>query len=52
MEQNLEKYWGKIEEVFNKEVVFTDCPIDPAPFQLVERTSLLKVIVSTNKLVV
>ncbi|KAK8738710.1 hypothetical protein OTU49_017422 [Cherax quadricarinatus] len=31
------------EEELNKEVDFSKCHIDPAPFQLVERTSLLKV---------
>lgn len=31
------------EEVYNEVVDFSLCPIDPSPFQLVERTSLLKV---------
>lgn len=31
------------EEELSKEVDFSKCHIDPAPFQLVERTSLLKV---------
>ncbi|XP_037076161.1 chloride channel protein 2-like [Pollicipes pollicipes] len=36
-----QKLWE--EEELDKEVNFDDCKIDPAPFQLVERTSLLKV---------
>ncbi|XP_043199053.1 chloride channel protein 2-like [Amphibalanus amphitrite] len=36
-----QKLWE--EEELDKEVNFEDCKIDPAPFQLVERTSLLKV---------
>ena len=31
------------EDQLNSVVDFTGCPIDPAPFQLVERTTLLKV---------
>ncbi|XP_059489334.1 chloride channel protein 2 isoform X2 [Neocloeon triangulifer] len=36
-----QKLWEEAE--LRKEVEFDKCPIDPAPFQLVERTSLLKV---------
>ncbi|MCL4144075.1 UNVERIFIED_CONTAM: hypothetical protein GTU68_037373, partial [Idotea baltica] len=36
-----QKLWE--EEELEKEVEFAECHIDPAPFQLVERTSLLKV---------
>jgi hypothetical protein len=36
-----QKQWE--EEELRKSVVFDKCPVDPAPFQLVERTSLLKV---------
>ncbi|KAF4533368.1 hypothetical protein B566_EDAN002766 [Ephemera danica] len=36
-----QKQWE--EEELRKSVVFEKCPVDPAPFQLVERTSLLKV---------
>jgi len=36
-----QKQWEEAE--LRKEVEFEKCPIDPAPFQLVERTSLLKV---------
>ena len=32
------------EVVFAEEVDFSQCHVDPSPFQLVERTSLLKVI--------
>jgi len=31
------------EELLNKPINFAGCQIDPAPFQLVERTSLYKV---------
>lgn len=36
-----QKQWEDTE--LEEEVDFTQCQIDPAPFQLVERTSLLKV---------
>lgn len=36
-----QKQWE--EEEMNKDVNFEKCHIDPAPFQLVEKTSLLKV---------
>lgn len=36
-----QKQWE--EEEMNQSVSFEQCHIDPAPFQLVERTSLLKV---------
>lgn len=35
--------WEEEEEELYKKVDFSVCHIDPAPFQLVERTSLLKV---------
>ncbi|XP_069991900.1 chloride channel protein 2-like isoform X1 [Penaeus vannamei] len=41
MTQEEQRRWE--EEELNKEVDFSKCHIDPAPFQLVERTSLLKV---------
>lgn len=34
-------------EILDKEVDYDLCQIDPAPFQLVERTSLLKVLTFT-----
>lgn len=43
MEITLEEQRRWEEEELNKEVDFSKCHIDPAPFQLVERTSLLKV---------
>lgn len=36
-----QKQWE--EEEMNQQVNFEQCHIDPAPFQLVEKTSLLKV---------
>lgn len=36
-----QKQWE--EEEMNQKVNFDECHIDPAPFQLVEKTSLLKV---------
>ncbi|XP_066974038.1 chloride channel protein 2-like isoform X17 [Macrobrachium rosenbergii] len=43
IEMTLEEQRRWEEEELNKEVDFSKCHIDPAPFQLVERTSLLKV---------
>lgn len=43
VEISLEEQRRWEEEELNKEVDFSKCHIDPAPFQLVERTSLLKV---------
>lgn len=43
VEMTLEEQRRWEEEELNKEVDFSKCHIDPAPFQLVERTSLLKV---------
>ena len=37
------KQWEN--EILEKDVDYDLCQIDPAPFQLVERTSLLKVII-------
>ncbi|XP_069162273.1 chloride channel protein 2 isoform X5 [Procambarus clarkii] len=43
VEMTLEEQRRWEEEELDKEVDFSKCHIDPAPFQLVERTSLLKV---------
>ncbi|XP_076032914.1 chloride channel protein 2 isoform X6 [Oratosquilla oratoria] len=43
VEMTLEEQRRWEEEELSKEVEFSKCHIDPAPFQLVERTSLLKV---------
>ncbi|KAK3864665.1 hypothetical protein Pcinc_029668 [Petrolisthes cinctipes] len=43
VEMTLEEQRRWEEEELSKEVDFSKCHIDPAPFQLVERTSLLKV---------
>lgn len=39
--QEQQRKWE--EDELEKKVEFLNCPIDPAPFQLVERTTLLKV---------
>ena len=43
LEKTMEQQRLWEEEELDKIVDFTSCHIDPAPFQLVERTSLLKV---------
>ena len=43
VEMTLEEQRRWEEDELAKEVDFSKCHIDPAPFQLVERTSLLKV---------